>query len=225
MKFVCISDTHCEHWGMDMPEGDVLLCAGDISLRGNEIQTSEFNYWLGGLDYQYKIVVPGNHDFGFQTHPGLFKAILSEATVLMDEAIVINGIKIYGTPWQPKFNNWAFGLERKSPEMQRAMDAIPEDTNILITHAPPYGILDEVPKRNSAGTPIGMQHIGCETLRASLEKRFPELRYHLFGHIHESGGVEMVTMNNRPTWFINATIADKHHDPNNLPKIFHYEKS
>ncbi|MEM9777197.1 MAG: metallophosphatase domain-containing protein [Chloroflexota bacterium] len=191
MKLVLISDTHGLHDHLNVPEGDVLLHAGDCSKSGKFGQIKDFNRFLGELPHPHKIIIAGNHDFGFEQHPAEAQALITNATYLEDEAITINGVKIYGTPWQPEFHNWAFNLPRGAA-LKEKWDLIPADTDILITHGPPLNIGDR--------TFMG-KRVGCEELAVRVKEIRPKI--HLFGHIHEDAGQWQID----ETLYVNASIA------------------
>lgn len=203
MKIVCISDTHSLHKKIKIPEGDLLIVAGDITNKGNLTDLSMFNQWLGKLKFKEKVCIAGNHDFCFERDLSLAKSVLSNATYLHDSEVIIDGLKIYGSPWTPKFFNWAFNVDR-GPDIWKYWENIPLDTDILVTHGPPYGILD----KNLAGT-----FTGCE----SLFRRVSELslKLHVFGHIHESYGQVKIG----ETLFVNASICDVNYAPVNAPIV------
>lgn len=191
MRLVCISDTHLKQ--VEVPDGDVLVHAGDFTGRGSLTEIHQFNVWLSRLPHQHKVVIAGNHDFGFQTDPALSKSILSNAIYLQDEMLNIEGKLFYGSPWQPWFHNWAFNLPRRGEELQRRWSSIPENIDVLITHGPPFGILDKTDR----GEPVG-----CELLRAELDRVKPKV--HVFGHIHEDYGQFV----QNETRFINASTCN-----------------
>ncbi len=192
MRMVVISDTHNRHRLLTIPDGDLLVHCGDITMRGKLKSLRQFNEWLGTLPHRHKIVIAGNHDRCFEDLPERARATITEAHYLQDEALEIGGIKFYGSPWQPEFHSWAFNLPRGEALAQKwAM--IPEETDVLITHGPPQGVLDRV----SSG-----EHAGCEALRAAIERVRPA--YHLFGHIHEASGVA----ERNGTVFVNASVVN-----------------
>jgi Icc-related predicted phosphoesterase len=102
----------------------------------------DFDDWLGTLPHKHKIVICGNHDLCFEDNPKEARKLMKNAHYLEDETIEIEGLKFYGSPWQPEFHNWAFNLNR-GEEIKKKWDLIPNDTDVLITHGPPYGILDK----------------------------------------------------------------------------------
>lgn len=194
--------------------------------RPNEIM--DFNEFLGTLNYKYKIIIAGNHDYLFEREPKHAQDIITNAIYLQDSEIEIEGMKIYGSPWQPNFNDWAFNLPRgKSLRDKWAM--IPEDTDILITHGPPLGHGDET---------IWGNITGCRELLKRILIVKP--KYHIYGHIHEGYGItrEIIYKNsengnngrdNVPNkdiviTCINASVADFNYDIVNKPIAFDYSK-
>ena len=147
----------------------------------------------------------GNHDWLFERRPTVAEGLIpSGVTYLRDAGVSIHGINFWGSPWQPWFNDWAFNLQRGA-EIAAKWALIPDDVHVLITHGPPYGILDEVVM------PPG-KHDGCEALRERLGA-LPALRLHVFGHIHEAYG----TFSDDGLQFVNASICDLQYAPVNAP--------
>lgn len=176
VKIVAISDTHKKHRKLSVPEGDILIHAGDITSKGSLNDLVDFNHWLGELPHKYKIIVAGNHDFCFQNEPIESQKLITNAIYLQDQMITLLGLKFYGSPWQPWFFDWAFNLKRGS-EIKTKWDLIPKDTDVLITHGPPMQILDKT---------VMKKHVGCEELIKKVLEIKPKV--HIFGHIHEEYG-------------------------------------
>ena len=200
-KIICISDTHSTT--PEVPSGDILIHAGDLTNRGNEAELRDQLAWLDSLPHKHKIFIAGNHDFIFEIASDYAKYILKDyksLTYLQDESINIEGIKFYGSPWQPEFNNWAFNLKR-GDELKKKWELIPQDTDFLITHCPPKGILDFVKPLNT----------GCEELLEVVSKIKP--RYHVFGHVHEGAG----KLEQDGITFINASVLDDKYKPYTTP--------
>lgn len=192
MRIVFISDTHNQHDYLTIPDGDILIHCGDATLTGTIQEISSFANWFSLLPHKHKVFVAGNHDWLFEKNLSLARSILGADTIyLQDSETTINGLRIYGSPWQPTFFNWAFNLDR-GERIKRMWDCIPRGLDILITHGPPQGILDST----------GEYHAGCEMLSEALERIKP--RIHAFGHIHEAYG--MVEANG--TRFINGCVLD-----------------
>ena len=204
MELVCLSDTHGLHWQVSVPEGDVLIHAGDLTRYGHLEEVADFNTWLGKLPHRHKIVVAGNHDWCFERHPIAARALLTNAHYLLDEGVLIDNCRFYGSPWQPWFNDWAFNLKR-SADLRAKWQAIPDDTDVLITHGPPYGHGDCL----HTGA-----FVGCNDLLNRVELLKPAL--HIFGHIHEGHGIT----SNRHTQFVNASICNRKKQPINPPFSF-----
>lgn len=196
MRVVCLSDTHDRHQGLVVPDGDVLVHAGDLTGRGSFLQVRAFDDWLGTLPHRHKLVIAGNHDFGFERDPDA-RRWLRHATYLQDSGVTIDGVKFWGSPWQPRFFDWAFNLDRGAPIRAR-WALIPADTDVLITHGPPRDILD----RAAHG-----ENVGCDDLREAVLRIRPKL--HVFGHIHESAGQQVVD----GVRFVNASICDVRYAP------------
>eukprot|EP00002_Diphylleia_rotans_P033828 TRINITY_DN7228_c0_g2_i4.p1 TRINITY_DN7228_c0_g2~~TRINITY_DN7228_c0_g2_i4.p1 ORF type:complete len:315 (-),score=52.72 TRINITY_DN7228_c0_g2_i4:338-1282(-) len=223
LSFVCISDTHGHHAKVKVPPADVFIHCGDFSVSGTNEEVASFNDWLQTLPHKYKIVVAGNHDITL--HPEFYEQnwhrfhtekqkcipaskALSNCIYLQDSSIFIDGIHIYGSPWQPTYFNWAFNLDRGAP-IKRMWDLIPNTTDLLITHGPPWGILD----RNFQGI-----RGGCEDLLAAVKRVKP--LHHLFGHIHEGYGEE----EHFGVGFGNASTLDGKRRPWNRPITFTIKK-
>jgi len=202
MNITFISDTHNKHKQLtsSLQGGDMIIHAGDISSMGHKHEIDNFCKWFDKLPYKHKIFIAGNHDYGFQNYPSQVKEILDQypnITYLEDSFIIIDDIKIYGTPWQPWFYNWAFNLPRNGDELKSKWDKISNDTDILITHGPPYGYLDKVIGRT--------ENLGCELLTSRINIIKPKV--HVFGHIHSGNG----TIKTDNTQFINASSLNEHY--------------
>lgn len=200
MKIVCISDTHNEEMMEQVPDGDILIHAGDATRLGSLQEVAIFAQWWGFLPHKHKIFIPGNHDFLYEGARSIADTFVRS---LQDELMEIEGLKIYGSPWQPEFFDWAFNLPRGEP-LRRVWSRIPDDVDILITHGPPFGILDA----NMSGEPVG-----CEDLLARVKEVKPRL--HIFGHIHEGYGQRTVGR----TTFINASICDEDYVASRKPFV------
>jgi Icc-related predicted phosphoesterase len=207
VRIVAISDTHEMHRKIAVPDGDILIHAGDATLNGRLTAINEFNAWLGTLSHAHKIVVAGNHDWGFQRQPAQARALMTNAVYLQDTTVTIEGLKIYGSPWQPWFYDWAFNLRRGS-EIAARWELIPADTEVLVTHGPPYGFHDLTPQGRA---------VGCQDLLRRIEEIKPRL--HIFGHIHNGYGMSMAS----GTTFINASICDEQYRPCNAPIVYDME--
>lgn len=191
-----------------MPDGDVLVHAGDFSYRGTHAELLSFMRWFSGQPYEYKIFIAGNHELSFERSPKQvqewLKPFLSDTCIyLQDNAVTVDGVKFYGSPWQPYFCNWAFNL-KSAEELRAKWDLIPYDTDVLITHGPPYGYGDEVDRGN----------VGCVELLRAIERIQPWL--HVAGHIHEGYGQRQ----HGNTRLINAAVLDGDYQHVNQPIVY-----
>ena len=225
MRFVAVSDTHMAE--VELPEGDVLLHAGDLTYQGTLPEISTAARWLEDekrkRGFRHVVVIAGNHDWLFANEPSLARQLLRERGLvyLEDQGITIDGsailpeiapgpgrVTVYGSPWQPEFMNWAFNLPR-GEALREKWDMIPAGLDILMTHGPPHQILDGV------GSPgPNQQHAGCEELRAAVERAKPKV--HVFGHIHSGHG----RVEAGGTLFINACVMNELYDPERKPLVF-----
>lgn len=211
MRVVCISDTHGRHKKLSklaMPQGDVIVCSGDISPAGEVEHSLSFMNWFAKLPYQDKIFIAGNHDRSFENAQA---ALLEDEAknlgliYLKDSSVVIDGVKFYGSPWQPEFRNWAFNLPRGEKLLEK-WQMIPEDTDVLITHGPPFGIMDETIHEKG--------NFGCKDLRNEIFNRIRP-KVHIFGHFHWKYG----TYEQEGIRFINASIVNEDYVVENIPII------
>lgn len=192
MRVVCLSDTHGRHGTIVVPDGDLLIHAGDSTKRGTRPEIEAFDAWLGGLPHRHKVVIAGNHDFGFEQDVTA-RTWIRHAIYLQDEGAVIDGLRIWGSPWQPRFFDWAFNLDR-GLALAAVWAKVPDGTDILVTHGPPRGILD----RTFRG-----EHVGCDDLLREVTERIRP-RLHVFGHIHEDAGL----IERDGIRFVNASACD-----------------
>jgi len=206
MRIVAISDTHglYTHMKHPIPEGDVLVHAGDITLHGELAEVSLFSEWLAQLPHKHKVIIAGNHDWVFQRRALFARDVLKGCTYLCDESTTIDGVVFYGSPWQPTFYNWAFNLDRGAP-IKAKWDLIPDNTDVLITHGPPFEQLDIVP---------GGARVGCEDLTEAIARVRPKA--HIFGHIHHSYGIK----ESGGVIYVNASICNEAYQPVNAPLVF-----
>ena len=206
-KITMISDTHNQHNKIKISKTDILVHAGDATGRGSIQEVSAFLNWLSQQPATHKVYVAGNHDFLFERDPNLSKMILSEypsITYLQDATTEIMGLKFYGSPWTPRFYDWAFNAD--TDKLSEVWSAIPAEIDFLITHGPPFGILDETEEGNK---------IGCKILLQEIQTRIKP-KYHVFGHDHEGYGSKVIDGTN----FINASSCNRRYLPVNPPIIF-----
>ncbi|KAE9413276.1 hypothetical protein Angca_007835, partial [Angiostrongylus cantonensis] len=151
LKVVCISDTHNQlHLIKDIPDGDVLIHAGDFTNFGSKKELIMFNEDIGRLPHKHKIVVAGNHDLGFddseemngrlpqyQGHgtPKGYR-LLTDVIWLHDRGVKIDGVTFFGSSWHPLYG-YPFYTPR--PKLEEKWRSLPSDIEILITHTPALG--------------------------------------------------------------------------------------
>lgn len=197
LRFVCISDTHMQHNHLNLPDGDVLIHCGDFTNHGSLPEIEEFLEWLSTLKYKHIIVIPGNHemlldapyyedywsDWATQKECSIeaFKAFsnLSNVTLLIDDDIVVEGFRIWGSPWVPQHGGWKTGFNKTTDELELHWEnVIPDNIDILVTHTPCKGYGDREPLGHT---------VGCPHLLSAIEKIKP--KFHVCGHIHSDYGV------------------------------------
>lgn len=201
MRLVAIADTHLFTDDLSVPDGDVLIHAGDMCRSGDHEELTRAAAWLASLPHRHKVIVAGNHDQEFETHPTAARALFSGFHYLEDSHLELEGLRFYGSPWQPAFNDWAFNLP-VGDRLAEKWSMIPHGIDVLITHGPPEGIGD----RSGHGA-----RAGCSDLLARVREVTPRL--HLFGHIHQDGGLWTVgntVFANVTTWECErgATVID-----------------
>jgi Icc-related predicted phosphoesterase len=206
LKIIAISDTHCRHKSVRLPKGDMVIHAGDVSYKGSFSEVSDFLQWFGGLPFRHKIFIAGNHDFYFErTNAATIQNTIPDGvTYLNDSGTYINGIQVWGSPVTPWFYNWAFN-RRRGAEINKHWARIPAGTDLLITHGPPFGILDNVINGNYAGDKDLLQKV--EEIKPAV---------HVFGHIHEAYG----RLKRGTTTFINASVLNEKYELVNPPVVF-----
>ena len=221
MNITILSDTHTKHryCENDLPGGDLLIHAGDFMNSGyNPIEAMEFFKWFDEIDnYDFKVFIAGNHDRWMQDKTEESRGILTgykTIEYLQDDWMIVGDsdphdpniktAKIYGSPWQPEFYNWAFNLPRNGEELKSKWDMIHEDTDILITHGPAWGFLDDVEGNRNV-------HLGCELLAERIKQIKPKI--HICGHIHSGHGHYF----DGHTHYFNASILNERYSYSHLP--------
>jgi Icc-related predicted phosphoesterase len=207
----CISDLHGYY--PELLGGDLLIVAGDLTYHDSVIEHCKFLQWLNAQSYKKKVYIAGNHD-NFYARQIEKYPIYPDVEYLQDSGTEFEGLNIWGSPW----SLWFEGINKKcmaftgdEDQLKHSYELIPEDTNILITHSPIEGILDSVGNYTTGQ----MQYTGSISLRnIVLSKRLPNLKLHVFGHIHEWGGkiLQLPTMK-----LVNASYVDEHYQPVNKP--------
>lgn len=214
MKIVCISDTHCQLDKVAVPEGDILLHAGDLTYRGDIYEMAGELLILGKLRRRFAHVafVCGNHDWLGERDPALLRSLAADhgLTWLQDESVTLDSttweraITVYGSAWTLEFCGWAFNMPRHDGTPERAWGKIPNGVDVLLTHGPAYGNLDE----SDDG------HLGCTALSRAIEMVKPKL--HVFGHIHSGYGRKVGADG---VTYVNASVCTEGYKPTNAPVV------
>ena len=237
--FVCISDTHTPHAALSLPPGDVLLHAGDMTLRGSLSEAQAFAAWWHAQPHAQKVIVAGNHDHCFDAAMAgergrdaaggsaalhaIAAALLHRPEAgshfLLDSGVRTQrgGFAIWGAPWQPQF--WgSFNLPVMGREAAAKWALIPAGTDVVVTHGPAAGFLDFVPR-------VG-RHVGCPLLAQELLGRVRPAAA-VCGHIHEGYGVawghngwDEAAQRATATAFLNAASCTLRYEPRNAPLVF-----
>lgn len=223
MKIVAISDTHNKHKqiatlnGADSLSGDVIIHSGDATGRGESGEIIPFLDWFASLDFTHKIFVPGNHDWGFEREPKRYQKECDDRGIilLINKYIEIDSTIFWGSPASPWFYSWAFNYRRTKEEADKFQlpyigdiwEKIPSDTNVLITHGPPMGILDKLIHVD--------ENVGCAELLKAVNLVKPAI--HIFGHIHCGYG----TLERDGIRFYNASICGESYKADNLPHVIY----
>jgi Icc-related predicted phosphoesterase len=235
MKIVMISDTHNQHRALTLPEGDILIHAGDATMIGTHDELESFITWFAEQPHKYKVFVPGNHDWGLEDDLGVYSKFFTRRGLshkmehldhvresiklhmrnnniiyLNNESVTIEGINIYGSADQPAFHSWAFN--RTNKELTDSWKNTPDNTNVLVTHAPAYGILDRCEDGSIVGDVALLKRINT----------LPQLKLHVFGHIHEDAG----KIKRGEVVHINASMLDSDYKVNKLSnpvRVFNYK--
>ena len=210
LRLTFISDTHSQHQGLMIEPGDVLIHCGDFTARGDLDDTMDFAQFMAAQNFTHKIVIAGNHDWCFEDkRRQSAEACLEDHEIIYinDSAVEIGGIRFWGSPIQPEFLHWAFNRQRGA-DIRKHWQQIPDDTDVLITHGPAFGILDAC---------TNGRRVGCEDLLETIQRIKPSV--HACGHIHENYG----TCEQDGTLFINACNLDERYQLRHPPVVVDVE--
>lgn len=184
VTIVATSDTHGRHGEVPMPDGDILIHAGDSTRVGGLDEFMRFAEWMNAQKkYKHRIWIAGNHELSMEDAANK-KEILSlfddDVIYLENEGVELEGIHFYGSPFTPEFFNWAF--MKDDSDLAAEWKKIWDSVNVLITHGPPYSILDKNNRGDACGSQSLYEHV----------KLLPHLTHHIFGHLHHSHGYEEI---------------------------------
>lgn len=214
MKIVFISDTHSYIPQIDVPDGDVLVHCGDALSSGRMAEFATFCRDLRFLAprFDHILYTPGNHDIIVEELPSMAREMLLAASpkiqMLLHEETTIDGVKFFGSPWVPKFMNWAFMYEKE--DAKRIWANTPDEIDVFFNHGMPYGILDSI----GYTLGIGEERVGCPELLKRLQEIKPKV--YVGGHLHLEGGQRKKI---GETLFVNAAICDMSYNPTHAPQV------
>lgn len=195
MRILHLSDTHGYHRRLrDLPAADVVVHSGDFTMHGSADEAEDFINWLCDLDYRYKLFTCGNHDFCM--YRATVSGLSDTVHLLYNSGVEIEGVKFYGVP--------LFVPDCADGRQEQYEADIPLDTDVLVTHRPPYGILDYADQTN----------YGSATLLRRVHEIKPRL--HLFGHIHQQYGV----LKRGETTYSNGAMMNESSRTLNAPRLF-----
>lgn len=211
IKVVVMSDAHWNFPYIEVPECDIFMYCGDWSGSGTMTEHLKFCAWLNKIEARYKLIVPGNHDMYCYHYQEMAESMLrgSNAILMVDKEVECYGIRIYGTPWSPRFGNW--GYMRPDEDLYKYFKAIPKGIHFLLTHTPPNGILD------LAGT----THIGSKSLVKALKLK--PIPYHFFGHNHTPGHLSKKRKNSFAREYYNVSVCDDEYQVVVSPKVMEFK--
>ena len=194
MRILHSSDTHgCHRRLHDLPQADIVIHSGDFTMNGSEQEALDFLNWFCDLPYPQKIFICGNHDECL--YGATIDGLDGNVHYLCNSGIEIEGLKFYGVPM--------FMGDCISDRQIKHYANIPDDTDILITHTPPFGILDFDDNIN----------YGSEELLSRISVVQPRL--HLFGHIHSQHGTTVLN----GTTFSNGAIMNANYSNFRMPNL------
>lgn len=203
-----ISDTHMNHQLLSVvSDVDVVVHSGDATNNRdpfrNEFEMRTFLEWFGSLPIKNKVFVPGNHDTSLEK--GLVTRSHVESLgiqLLLSEEATVMGRRFWGSPVTPRYGDWSYMIDRS--KIDRVWQTIPEGVDVLITHGPPYGVLDATYTHSNT-----TELVGCSALMKRVTKVRPTAM--LFGHIHSTSDIRNAgtrTIGGMNTVFSNGSCCD-----------------
>jgi hypothetical protein len=178
-RLVAVADTHNKHAELTVPEGDIFVHAGDLTLHGSLAELAAALHWIGGLPHRHKIVIAGNHDRAFARTPAAARALVPAGVCYLEgTGVDLGGLVVWGGPWTARYRRSLWAFELSLVERAACWARIPHDVGLLVTHTPAAGILDSVDRHQRAGCPALLDRLG----------RLRRLRAHVAGHLHGGRG-------------------------------------
>lgn len=219
MRIVCISDNHDQNLRSKfgtIPEGDLLVHTGDGSAVGNdESRFVRVGKNISHLGFKKVLYVPGNHDHLAWSEPDLVRQALGRYGIqlLYDEGCEIDGVTFWGSGWlQPKIGfHGEYG-----GSFHDLWDKCPTGVDVLLTHQPPYAILDA----SGPDSPIPGDRIGSTVIYWEVFRRIRP-RVHIFGHNHSGHGIKEMD----GITFVNAALCDDLNRPAYEPIVIDVDTS
>ena len=216
MEIVILSDNH-SNWKIDVPTpkedmASVLIHCGDWSYLGSPDEMVDFRNWLARQPHTHKLFVWGNHE-KIESQELYWKEYLEEVSgvkCIHNTEFTIDGVRFFGSSYTPIFLNWAFMKDNE--QRKRYWENAPDDIDILVTHGPPFGLLDVVEGET--------KNLGCVHLRNYVERVKPKLA--CFGHIHTGHGqmtLKAWDPTEQNTLCVNASLLDERYKMVNEPVV------
>lgn len=219
MKIVCISDTHSLHLKMThpIPDGDMIVHAGDFTNVGRFTEILHFRDWYGKLPHKNKLLICGNHEREVSEETQTVMNVFNEAEIdlIHDETIELDGVRFFGQPRTPEFFDWGWMYQRGA-QAKKIWDQVPIETDVLLCHGPPFGYGDLCPDFNNRQGP--QIHVGCGDQVEMLKRT--QIPFVVCGHIHESYGVHMTPWG---TVVVNASTCTSRYQPTNRPLVIDFD--
>lgn len=229
MKIAVLSDTHNIYDFANAPDADLLIIAGDILMQGSikELQQVMLQLDMESHRWKHILIVPGNHDFALEKFINSslsweefakdYEIIYypSNMTISHEGLVEILDLKIFTWAWVPNLPNWAFHMPDHDMKEYCEKFDMPDKVDILVSHGPPRGILDLIPKYGQVGS------------RSMLKVFNFAHNIHVFGHIHENYGYMLRNKSNKINTdnaeyrkFYNVSILNEQYIKENKPITF-----
>lgn len=205
-----------------VPDGDVLVHAGDLTNTGKYVELLHVVDWMKNLPHEHKLIVCGNHELEVSGDTQLVKDIFEKdgIRVIHDEVVDIDGVKFYGQPRTPEFFDWGW-MYRRGFEANQIWSGLPEGIDVVVCHGPPFGYGDVCPDYTNRhkGTSASLVHVGCAEQAQRLSEVKPS--FVVCGHVHFSYGPHATPWG---TVVVNSSICTERYEPSNRPPVINFDK-